>query len=74
MQVGDLIKVKNGCFMQGKMGLIIKLGQDAKGNLRYWVQLIGSVPKAIEGKPIMYRAERFTVISKASNGRDNKKS
>ena len=74
MQVGDLIKVKNGCFMQGKMGLIIKLGQDAKGNPRYWVNLIGSVPKAIEGKPIMYRAERFTVISKASNRRDNKKS
>jgi len=47
MQVGDLIKVKRGCFMQGKMGLIVKLGQDAKGSPRYWVQLIGSVPKAI---------------------------
>jgi hypothetical protein len=65
MQVGDLIKVKKGCFMGGMMGLIIKLGQDAKGNPRYWVQLIGSVPKAIEGKPIMYRAERFTVIKGA---------
>ena len=74
MQIGDLIKVKDGCFMQGKMGLIVKLGQDAKGSPRYWVNLIGSVPKAIEGKSIMYRAERFTVISKASNGRDNKKS
>ena len=51
--------------MGGMMGLIIKLGQDAKGNPRYWVQLIGSVPKAIEGKPIMYRAERFTVIKGA---------
>jgi hypothetical protein len=65
MQVGDLIKVKKGCFMGGMMGLIIKLGQDATGNPRYWVQLIGSVPKAIEGKPIMYRAERFTVIKGA---------
>ena len=62
MQVGDLIKVKRGCFMGGKMGLIIKLGQDANGSPRYWVQLIGSVPKAIEGKPIMYRAERFILI------------
>ena len=67
MKVGDLIKVKNGCFMQGKMGLIIKLGQDAKGNPRYWVQLIVSVPKAIEGKPIMYRAERFSVIKGTSD-------
>ena len=67
MQVGDLIKVKKGCFMGGMMGLIIKLGQDAKGNPRYWVQLIGSVPKAIEGKPIMYRAERFTVIKGISH-------
>ena len=67
MQVGDLIKVKKGCFMGGMMGLIIKLGQDAKGNPRYWVQLIGSVPKAIEGKPIMYRAERFTVIKGTSH-------
>ena len=67
MQVGDLIKVKKGCFMGGKMGLIMKLGQDAKGNPRYWVQLIGSVPTAIKGKPIMYRAERFTVISKTTN-------
>ena len=67
MQVGDLIIVKDGCFMGGKMGLIVKLGQDAKGSPRYWVNLIGSVPKAIEGKPIMYRAERFTVISKANN-------
>ena len=65
MQVGDLIKVKKGCFMGGIMGLIIKLGQDATGNPRYWVNLIGSVPKAIEGKPIMYRAERFTVIKGA---------
>ena len=73
MKVGDLIKIKNGCFMQGKMGLIIKLGQDATGNPRYWVQLIGAVPKAIEGKPIMYRAERFTVL-KSSNDGDNKKS
>ena len=73
MRVGDLIKIKNGCFMQGMMGLIIKLGQDAKGNPRYWVQLIGSVPKAIEGKPIMYRAERFIVL-KSSNDGDNKKS
>jgi len=66
MQVGDLIKVKKGCFMQGKMGLIIKLGQDANGDPRYWVQLIGPVPKAIEGKPIMFRADRFTLISKAT--------
>ena len=66
MQVGDLIKIKKGCFMQGKMGLIIKLGQDANGSLRYWVQLIGPVPKAIEGKPIMFRADRFTLISKAT--------
>ena len=67
MQVGDLIKIKYGCFMQGKMGLIVKLGQDAKGSPRYWVQLIGSVPKAIEGKPIMYRAERFTLIKGAND-------
>ena len=67
MQVGDLIKVKYGCFMQGKMGLIVKIGQDAVGSPRYWVQLIGSVPKAIEGKPIMYRAERFTVIKGTSD-------
>ena len=52
--------------MGGKMGLIIKLGQDANGNPRYWVQLIGPVPKSIEGKPIMYRAERFTLISKTT--------
>jgi hypothetical protein len=67
MQIGDLIKVKKGCFMGGKMGLIIKLGQDANGSPRYWVQLIGSVPKAIEGKPVMYRAERFTLIKGAND-------
>ena len=67
MKVGDLIKIKNGCFMGGKMGLIVKLGQDAKGSPRYWVQLIGPVPTAIENKPIMYRAERFTLISKSTN-------
>lgn len=67
MQVGDLIKVKYGCFMQGKMGLIVKIGQDAVGSPRYWVQLIGPVPKAIEGKPIMYRAERFTLIKGAND-------
>jgi hypothetical protein len=68
MQVGDLIKVKKGCFMGGMMGLIVKLGQDAVcGSPRYWVHLIGSVPKAIEGKPIMYRAERFTLIKGAND-------
>jgi len=73
MQVGDLIKIKRGCFMQGKMGLILKVGQDAKGSPRYWVQLIGSVPAAIENKPIMYRAERFIVL-KSSNDGDPEKS
>ena len=67
MRVGDLIKVKKGCFMGGKMGLIIKLGQDANGSARYWVQLIDSVTTAIKNKPIMYRAERFTLISKSTN-------
>tara|TARA_R100000388_G_scaffold75678_2_gene54939 strand:- start:1324 stop:1539 length:216 start_codon:yes stop_codon:yes gene_type:complete len=71
MQVGDLIKIKKGCFMGGKMGLIVKLGQDAKGNPRYWINLIGSVPTAIKGKAIMYRAERFTLI-KSSIDRDHK--
>ena len=67
MQVGDLIKIKYGCVMQGNMGLIIKLGQYDNGSPRYWVQLIGPVPKAIEGKPIMYRAERFTLIKGAND-------
>jgi hypothetical protein len=73
MQVGDLIKIKNGCFMQGKMGLIVKLGQDAKGSPRYWVKLIGPLPAALSGKPVMYRAERFIVL-KSSSDRDNKES
>ena len=49
------------------MGLIIKLGQDACGaTLDTGYSLIGPVPKAIEGKPIMFRADRFTLISKAT--------
>jgi hypothetical protein len=62
MQVGDLIKVKRGSFMQGLMGLIIKEASDAYGAPRYWVQLIGPVPRAIEGKPVMYRPERLILI------------
>jgi hypothetical protein len=62
MQVGDLIKVKYGCFMQGKMGLVVKEAADACGNQRLWVQLIGPVPRAIEGKPVMYRPERLILI------------
>ena len=58
--------------MGGKMGLIVKLGQDAKGNPRYWINLIGSVPTAIKGKTIMYRAERFTLIKSSIDG-DHKK-
>lgn len=73
MRIGDLIKVKRGCFMGGKLGLIVKLGQDAHGSPRYWVHLIGPLPKVIENKPIMYRSERFIVI-KSSDNRDQIKS
>ena len=62
MQVGDLVKVKNGSFMHGLMGLIVKEAADACGNQRLWVKLIGPVPRAIQGKPVMYRPERLILI------------
>ena len=73
MQVGDLVRIKKGCFMQGKMGLVVSETCDAAGAARFYIRLIGSVPKAIQNKPIMYRPARVIVI-KSSNDRDNKKS
>ena len=73
MKVGDLVKIKKGCFMQGKMGLVVSETCDSFGAPRFYIRLIGSVPKAIQNKPIMYREARV-IILKSSNDRDNKKS
>ena len=59
--------------MQGKVGLVVSETCDAAGAARFYIRLIGSVPKAIENKPIMYREARV-IILKSSNDRDNKKS
>ena len=73
MQVGDLVKIKKGCFMGGKIGLVVSENCDAFGAPRFYIRLTGSVPKAIQNKPIMYREARV-IILKSSNDRDNKKS
>ena len=73
MKVGDLVKIKKGCFMQGKMGVVVAEAGDAFGVPRYYIQLFGHLPKAVENKPIMYREARV-IILKSSNDRDNKKS
>ena len=73
MKIGDLVKIKDGCFMQGKMGVVVAEAGDAFGVPRYYIQLFGSLPKSIQNKPIMYREARV-IILKSSNDRDNKKS
>ncbi len=69
MKVGDLVKIKKGCFMGGKIGLVVSETCDSFGAPRFYIRLIGSVPKAIENKPIMYREARL-IILKSSNDRD----
>ena len=70
MQVGDLIKVKKGYFMQGLMGLIVDRHTDSFGCERWLVRFIGpEVPKSIQHKSIPYRASRFTLI-KVKGGND----
>ena len=69
MKVGDLVKIKKGCFMGGKIGLVVSETCDSFGAPRFYIRLIGSVPKAIENKPIMYREARV-IILKSSNDRD----
>ena len=59
--------------MGGKIGLVVSETCDAFGAPRFYIRLTGSVPKAIENKPIMYREARV-IILKSSNDRDNKKS
>jgi|TARA_X000001388_G_C2155269_1_gene94015 transcription antitermination factor NusG len=74
MKVGDLVKIKKGCFMQGKMGIVVKRSPDAKHQAKWCVQLIGNnVPASLKHRPIPYRPARVIVI-KSSNDRDNKKS
>jgi hypothetical protein len=73
MKVGDLVKIKEGCFMGGKIGLVVSETCDSFGAPRFYIRLTGSVPKAIKNKPIMYREARV-IILKSSNDRDNKKS
>ncbi len=67
MQVGDLVKIKKGCFMQGKMGLVVSETCDSFGAPRFYIRLIGSVPKAIENKPILYRPVRLIAIKSSDD-------
>lgn len=70
MQVGDLVKIKKGCFLQGRMGIVVKCGPDVMGQAIWFVQLIGNnIPTALKHRPALYRPARVIVI-KSSNDRD----
>ena len=70
MQVGDLVRVKKGRFMENRLGIILKYSPDAKGQAKYFVQLIGNnVPTTLKHRPILYRPVRLVLI-KSSNDRD----
>ena len=67
MQVGDLVRVKKGRFMENRLGIILKYSPDAKGQAKYFVQLIGN--DVVAGTTGLYRPVRLVLI-KSSNDRD----
>ena len=68
MQVGDLVKVKKGRFMENRLGIILKYNPDAKGQARWFVQLIGNnVPTTLKHRPILYRPVRLIAIKSSSS-------
>ncbi len=68
MQVGSLVKVKKGSFMQNRLGIILKYNPDAMGQARYFVQLIGNnVPTTLKHRPVLYRPVRLIAIKSSDD-------
>ena len=68
MQVGDLVKVKAGFFMGGKMGIVVSK-RLAHEQQQYSVQFIGNIPKGFKDKLVLYREYVLTSV-KSSSDRD----
>ena len=63
MRIGDLVRMNEGVFMQGLMGIIVDHHTASNGCERWLVRFIGpKVPKSIQHKSIPFRASRFTLI------------
>lgn len=63
MRIGDLVRMNEGVFMQGLMGIIVDHHTASNGCERWLIRFIGpKIPKAIQHKSIPFRAERFTLI------------
>ena len=73
MQVGDLVRVRKGFFMQGLMGIVVSELNPTRmgGHKLLYVRLIGDVPTALKRKSsiVRYRPDRLILI-KSSNDRD----
>ena len=69
MQVGDLVKIKKGCFMGGKMGIIVSKRLSSHEQQQYSVQFIGNIPKDFKDKLVLYREYVLTSV-KSSSGRE----
>ena len=76
MKVGDLVRINEGSFMQGLMGIIVD-HHTASNSLhpeRWFIRFIGpDVPKPIKHKSIPFRASRFTLIKSSNDGGHKKK-
>ena len=63
MRIGDLVRMNEGVFMQGLMGIIVDRHTASNGCERWLIRFIGpDVPKPIQHKSIPFRASRFTLI------------
>ena len=69
MRIGDLVRMNEGVFMQGLMGIIVDHHAAINGCERWSILFIGpKVPNSIKGKSIPFRAERFTLINTSNDG------
>ena len=69
MQIGDLVRMNKGAFMQGMMGRIVGHQTTGDGRERWLIRFIGpDVPKSIQHKSIPFRAIRFTPIKGSNDG------
>jgi len=74
MRIGDLVRMNEGVFMQGLMGIIVDHHTASNGRERWLIRFIGpEVPKSIQHKSIPFRAERFTLIKSSNDGGHKKK-
>ena len=68
MQIGDLVRMNEGVFMQGLMGIIVDHHIASDGCERWLVQFIGpDVPKSLQHRSVPFRASRFTLIKSSTN-------